>query len=388
MKKVYLDNAATTSIYDEVIDTMIQTMKNQFGNPSSIHSFGQDAKSVIETARRSIASLLNANPQEIIFTSCGTESNNLIIRSCVDHLGVKRIITSALEHKCVLETTLDMMTNKSIEVKILSNNAKGELNIEELEHLLKDEKPTLVSIMHANNEFGNINNIQTIGELCKQHNAYFHSDTVQTIGHYIIDFEKLPVDFASASAHKFHGPKGSGFAYIRKSSGLKAKITGGGQERNMRSGTENVYGICGMAKALEISYNSLEKDQKHLNGIKKYAIEKLQHTFSNIQFNGNSADLEKSLYTVLNIFLPFKNDLIGFQLDMKGIAVSQGSACSSGASKPSIALSKIRTDEELRSHSAVRLSFSHENTTDDIDALAVALQEISKNSENLQNALA
>jgi len=376
MKKIYLDHAATTFIYDEVIQAMTDAMKEQIGNPSSVHSFGQEAKASIENARKSIAKLINAHSSEIIFTSCGTESNNLIIRSSIDNLGIKRIVTSALEHKCVLETTLDMMMNKSIEVQILKNNEKGEFSLEELETLLKDEKPTLVSIMHANNELGNINDIISIGNICHKYNAYYHTDTVQTIGHYPINLNELPIDFASSSAHKFHGPKGAGFAYIKKQTKLKAKITGGGQERNLRSGTENVYGIIGMAKALELSYQNLEQDQNYISDLKQYTINQFKKHFPEVIFNGNSADLNKSLYTLLNVFLPFKNDMIGFQLDLKGIALSQGSACSSGATKPSIVLQKTKTNEELNQHSALRISFSHLNTKEEIDYLITSLLEI------------
>ena len=378
MEKIYLDNAATTPLSPEVIDEMIEVMKSNFGNPSSTHSFGQDAKILLEKVRREIADYLKVTPAEIIFTSCGTESNNMIIKSAVEHLGIQRIITSPLEHKCVAETVMEMKNRKGVEVVYLRPDSKGDIDLNKLEEVLKNsDKKTLVSLMHANNEVGNLLDIEKVGKMCKENNALFHSDTVQTIAHLDLDFSKIPVDFASCSAHKFHGPKGSGFAFVRKSSGLKGIITGGPQERSLRAGTENVTGIAGLGKALELSMTNLEKYSNHIQEIKNYAIEKISSELEGVKFNGRSAEKEGSLYTVLSLLLPFKNPLIGLQLDMKGIAVSQGSACSSGASKPSMVMMMLLNDDEMENGTPLRVSFSHLTTKSEIDKLVEALQEIS-----------
>ncbi|AKK73447.1 cysteine desulfurase family protein [Chryseobacterium gallinarum] len=378
MDKIYLDNAATTPLADEVIDAMVGTMKMNFGNPSSTHSFGQEAKILIENVRRQVADYLHVTPAEIIFTSCGTESNNMIIKSSVEHLGVERIISSPLEHKCVSESILDMKNRKGVEVNYIRPNEKGDIDLAKLEELLKaSDKKTLVSLMHANNEIGNIINLKKVAQLCKEHNAFFHSDTVQTMAHMNLDFSDIPVDFASCSAHKFHGPKGAGFAFIRKATGLKGIITGGPQERSLRAGTENVCGIVGLGKALELSLNHMEEYTQHMQDIKDYAIERLSAEIEGIKFNGRSAEKENSLYTVLSALLPYKNPLIGLQLDMKGIAISQGSACSSGASKPSMVMMMVLSEDEMDHCTPLRISFSHMTTKSDIDALVNALKEIS-----------
>lgn len=380
--KVYLDNVATTPVEEEVINAMVETLRLNYGNPSSTHSAGQEAKSLIEGVRRQIADYLKVQPGEIIFTSCGTESNNLIIKSAVTHLGVERIISSPMEHKCVAEAVRDAKTRKGCEVVYLRPNSQGDLSLEKLEEILKSsDKKTLVSLMHANNEIGNLLDIEKVGNICRKYNALFHSDTVQTIGHLNLDFSKINIDFASCSAHKFHGPKGIGFAYIKKSSRLKPIILGGGQERELRSGTENVAGIVGLGKALELCMNHLSDYASHMQDIKDYTISKLKATIPNIKFNGQSANSEKSLYTVLSVLLPFKNPLIGLQLDMKGVAISQGSACSSGAAKPSMVMMMILEDEELDNTTPLRISFSHHTTKEDIDYFVSALKEIA-NSQN------
>ncbi|MGX5686883.1 cysteine desulfurase family protein [Chryseobacterium cucumeris] len=378
MDKVYLDNAATTPLAEEVIDAMVGTMKMNFGNPSSTHSFGQEAKILIENVRRQVADYLHVTPAEIIFTSCGTESNNMIIKSSVEHLGVERIISSPLEHKCVSESILDMKSRKRVEVNYIRPNEKGDIDLAKLEELLKaSDKKTLVSLMHANNEIGNIINLKQVAQLCKQYQALFHSDTVQTMAHMNLDFSDIPVDFASCSAHKFHGPKGAGFAFIRKATGLKGIITGGPQERSLRAGTENVCGIVGLGKALELSLNHMEEYTHHMQSIKDYAIERLSAEIEGIKFNGRSAEKENSLYTVLSALLPYKNPLIGLQLDMKGIAISQGSACSSGASKPSMVMMMVLSEDEMDHCTPLRISFSHMTTKAEIDTLVNALKEIS-----------
>lgn len=381
MDKIYLDNAATTPLSEEVIDAMVSVMKVTYGNPSSTHSFGQEAKILIEKVRREVADYLHVTPAEIIFTSCGTESNNMIIKSCVDHLGVQRIITSPLEHKCVAETVLEMKNRRGVEVVYLRPDQKGDLDLAKLEELLKNsDKKTLVSLMHANNEIGNLLDINKVAHICKENNAFFHSDTVQSMAHMDLDFSKIPVDFASCSAHKFHGPKGSGFAFIRKSSGLKGIITGGPQERSLRAGTENVCGIVGLGKALELSLTNMSDYTAHIKEIKNYAIEKLVDEIEGVKFNGRSSE-DGSLYTVLSVLLPFKDPMIGLKLDMKGIAISQGSACSSGASKPSMVLMMILDEEEMNSSTPLRISFSHLTSKEDIDALVDALKVIASDSK-------
>lgn len=377
MKKVYLDNAASTPLLPEVIDVMVNCMKNSFGNPSSIHSFGQEAKGQIEEVRRSIAQYLKVTPGEIIFTSCGTESNNMIIKSSVYFLGVERIITSPLEHKCVAESVMEMKRKNNVELVLLKPDSKGDLDFSQLETLLKSsDKKTLVSLMHANNEVGNIIDIKKVGQICKDHNALFHCDTVQTVAHFNLDFSDIPVDFASSSAHKFHGPKGVGFAFIRKNSGLKPLIIGGGQERALRAGTENVPGIVGMGKAMDLCMQHLDEHAEYIQGIKDYCIEQLKSNIPGVRFNGRSAERDHSLYTVLSVLLPFKDPMIGFELDMKGIAISQGSACSSGAAKPSMVMMCLLNDEEMESCTPLRLSFSQLTTKEDIDQLITALEEI------------
>ncbi len=375
MEKIYLDNAATTPLDDDVIKEMFSAMKS-FGNPSSTHSFGQEAKILIENVRRKVAEYLHVTPAEIIFTSGGTESNNMIIKSTVRNLGVQRIITSPIEHKCVAETVLEMKNRKDVEVVYLRPDKKGDISLEDLkESLEKSDKKTLVSLMHANNEIGNLLEFQRVAEICKEHGALFHSDTVQTIAHMDLDFSEIPLDFASCSAHKFHGPKGSGFAFVRKSSGVKSLITGGPQERSLRAGTENVAGIVGLGKALDLAMTNLKEHSAQIKDIKKYAVEQLKAAIPGIKFNGHSAE-EGSLYTVLSVLLPFSDPLIGMKLDMKGIAVSQGSACSSGASSPSMVMMMILDDEELKKTTPLRVSFSHLTTRHEIDVLVKALHEI------------
>ncbi|MBS1572478.1 MAG: cysteine desulfurase [Bacteroidetes bacterium] len=376
MNKIYLDNAATTPLDPLVIDEMVNVLQFNFGNPSSTHSIGQDAKVLLEKVRREIAEYLKVTPAEIVFTSCGTESNNMILKSSVEHLGVERIITSPLEHKCVAESILDLKKRKGIEVVYIRPTKNGDLSLEELEkQLANSEKKTLVSLMHANNEIGNLLDLEKVADLCKKNNALFHSDTVQTIAHYDIDFSKIPLDFASCSAHKFHGPKGVGFAFVRKSSGLKGIITGGPQERSLRAGTENVCGIAGMGKALEISMKNLENFSQKIKETKKYAIQRLKEEIPGVKFNGRSVE-DGSLYTVLSVLLPYNNPMIGLQLDMKGIAISQGSACSSGAAKPSMVMMSILNEEEMENNTPLRISFSHFTEKKDIDTLVDALVEI------------
>jgi cysteine desulfurase len=374
MKKVYLDNASTTAIRAEVIQEMTKVMTEEYGNPSSTHSLGRAAKSILELSRKSIAKNLNATAQEIIFTSCGTEANNWILRSAVKDLQVKRIITSKIEHHAVLYTALVLEKEYDIQIDYVNVKPNGEIDITHLVELLSQEKKTLVSLMHVNNETGNILDLERIGRICKEHNTLFHSDTVQSIGKTTIDLQTIPVDFIVASAHKFHGPKGVGFAFIRKNSGLQPLFFGGEQEKGLRAGTEALHQIAGMAKALEISYTNLETEQKYIAELKSYLITQLKIEFPEFKINGNP----DGFYTVLNVLLPFaaaKTAMILFHLDMKGIAVSRGSACQSGSIKPSHVLAEMLSAEDLKKPS-LRISFSHFNTKEDIDLLIDALKSI------------
>ena len=386
MQRVYLDNAATTAIRPEVVDEMANVMKNVFGNPSSTHVFGREAKALIEMARKNIAQRLNVSPAEIYFTSCGTESNNTIIRSCVNDLDVTRIITSDMEHKCVQESIKDLEYRGKVEVIRINIQKNGDIDYTQLEELVKDQsKKTLVSLMHANNEIGNLTDVKRISKLCQENNTLFHTDTVQTVGHYDLDFQDLGMDFASCSAHKIHGPKGAGFLYAKKASHLKALIAGGGQERGMRSGTENVYGIVGLSKAFDLAIDELEAHVNHIKEIKQYTIDQLKAAIPGVSFNGLSDDLDKSLYALLSIKLPFHDALIGFELELAGIAVSQGSACSSGAAKVSLVMQTLYTEEEIDQMTPLRVSFSYETTKEDIDILVGTLKKIAEKHQ-LQNA--
>ena len=386
MQRIYLDNAATTAIRPEVVDEMANVMKNVFGNPSSTHVFGREAKALIEMSRKNIAQRLNVSPAEIYFTSCGTESNNTIIRSCVNDLDVTRIITTDMEHKCVQESVKTEEYKGNVEVIRLNILKDGNIDYTQLEELLKDQsKKTLVSLMHANNEIGNLTDVKHISKICQENNALFHTDTVQTVGHYELDFQDLGMDFASCSAHKIHGPKGAGFLYAKKASHIKPLIAGGGQERGMRSGTENVYGIVGLSKSLDLALDELDTHVNHIKEIKQYTIDQLKEAIPGVAFNGLSEDLDKSLYALLSIKLPFHDTLIGFELELAGIAVSQGSACSSGAAKVSLVMQTLYTEEEIDQMTPLRVSFSHETTKEDIDVLISTLKKIAKKHQ-LQNA--
>ncbi|MFV0174093.1 cysteine desulfurase [Empedobacter falsenii] len=386
MQRVYLDNAATTAIRPEVVDEMAHVMKNIFGNPSSTHVFGREAKALIEMSRKNIAQRLNVSPAEIYFTSCGTESNNTIIRSCINDLGVTRIITSDMEHKCVQESVKDVENRANIEVVKLNILKDGNIDYAQLEEVLKDQsKKTLVSLMHANNEIGNLTDVKAISKMCQENNTLFHTDTVQTVGHYDLDFQDLGMDFASCSAHKIHGPKGAGFLYAKKASHIKPLIAGGGQERGLRSGTENVYGIVGLSKSLDLALDELEAHVKHIKEIKQYTIDQLKKAIPGVAFNGLSEDLDKSLYALLSIKLPFHDTLIGFELELAGIAVSQGSACSSGAAKVSLVMQTLYTEEEIDQMTPLRVSYSYETTKEEIDILIGTLKKIAEKHQ-LQNA--
>jgi cysteine desulfurase len=377
MKTVYLDNASTTAVRPEVIAEMAAVMANIYGNPSSTHSIGRAAKGVLETSRKTIASLLKAEAREIIFTSSATEANNWIIRSAVKDLKIERIITSRIEHHAVLHTVEAVQDEFGTQIDYVNLLPTVEVDINHLVKLLSDSKPTLVSLMHVNNETGTMLDLVAVGNICHQHNALFHSDTVQSIGKFNFDLQSLLVDFLVASAHKFHGPKGAGFAYVRKNIMLKPMLHGGEQEKGLRAGTEAIHQIAGMAKALQVSYNVLAEEKQHVISLKNYLLQQLDIHFAGYSINGKG-ETNALFYNLVNALLPMdesKTSMILFHLDMKGIAVSRGSACQSGSIKPSHVLKEILSDEDVKKPS-LRISFSHYNTKEDIDLLIEALKSI------------
>ncbi len=364
--RVYLDNAATTPLDPEVFEAMKPFLLEDFGNPSSTHAHGRKVRAAIESSRKKVAELINCTPGEVIFTSGGTEADNTLISSSVSTYGLKHIISSPIEHHAVIHTieTLDKSGLATLHMVKLDEN--GHIDMTHLEELLEAYPDALVSLMHANNELGNLLDLGQVGDLCKKYNAFFHSDTVQTIGHYKHDMKQLHVCGMTAGAHKFHGPKGVGFMYIRKDRKIHPILHGGAQERNMRGGTENVYGIIGLTKALEIAYRDMAEHEKYVRELKSRMIGKLQTAIPGIKFNGDSANPERSLYTVLNVSLPEsdENEMLLFNLDMQGISASGGSACSSGASKGSHVLGALYPESR---RGAIRFSFSKYNTTSEID---------------------
>ena len=374
MKKVYLDNASTTQLRPEVILEMTKVLTDDFGNPSSTHGFGRNAKNILELSRKSIAKCLNVSAQEIIFTSCGTEANNWVLRSAVRDLKVERIILSKIEHHAVLHTVEALQKEFNMQVDYVSVKPNGEIDLTHLVNLLSQDIKTLVSLMHVNNEIGTVLDLNKVGRICEQYNALFHSDMVQSVGKLEIDLEAIPIDFMAASAHKFHGPIGVGFVFIKKNAGLQPLFYGGEQEKGLRPGTEAVHQIAGMTKALEVSYANLEAEKKHIQELKNYLINQLEIEFPAFEINGT----RDGIYTILNILLPFsdaKTAMILFHLDIKGIAVSRGSACQSGSIKPSHVLAEMLSNEDLKKPS-LRISFSHFNIKEDIDLLINALKSI------------
>ena len=370
MRKVYFDSAATTQVRKEVIEKMTQVMSECYGNPSSTHAFGRAAKTLIEQARKDVAKHLNVSAGEIIFTSGGTEADNLAICSSVKDLGVTRIITSRIEHHAVLHTVQEMQDKHNVTVDYVNLKDCGSIDSSHLEELLGNStEKTLVSLMHINNEVGNMLDIKAVAKLCKSHNALFHCDTVQSVGHFKLDFSEIPVDFTAVSAHKFHGPKGVGFAFIRKNSGLKPMIVGGSQERGIRAGTESVHNIVGLSEALNISYANLEEEKAYIKSLKQYFKDQLQEHIPEASLNGGCSDNDNSTYTLLNVCLPIAEEkavLLLFQLDLNGIACSKGSACQSGSGQASHVLQAILEDDKLKRPS-VRFSFSKYNTKEEID---------------------
>jgi cysteine desulfurase len=370
--RIYFDNAATTPMSPEVIEVMTHCMQQEFGNPSSTHSEGRKARALIELSRKSIAKYLHASIGEIFFTSGGTESNNMAIKCAVRDLDVRRIITTNIEHHCVLHTVESMEKYMNVDVVYLEVDKEGKIDLSELESVLQESTvKTLVSIMHANNEIGTLNDIATIGNICHSNGALFHSDTVQTVGHYPVHADELNIDFFSGAAHKFHGPKGIGLLYINSRNAIKPFIDGGAQERNMRGGTENIYGIVGMARALEDAYEHLDERIGYISELRSYLKESLLEWQPEICMNGE----ENGLYTVLNVAFPpnQKSEMLLTLLDIHGISVSGGSACSSGSDKGSHVIGAIGRDPSWKS---VRFSFSHFNTKSEIDQVMEKLKTI------------
>ncbi len=378
MKQVYLDNAATTQLRPEVVSRMTEVLSEIHGNPSSTHSYGRSAKSLVETARKNIAKQLNVTAAEIIFTSGGTEADNLAIHSCVRDLKVERIITTGIEHHAVVYIVDYCRDIYGIQVDHVDLKECGTPDYHHLEKLLQEsDKKTLVSLMHINNEIGNRLDIDRVGNLCKKYKALFHSDCVQSIGHYEMDLSTLPVDFTAVSAHKFHGPKGVGFAFLRKGTGLKPLILGGSQERGIRAGTESVHNIVGMDLAMQMAYENLEKDRAYVKELKEYFKSSLEAKIDGVKFNGKCGDSENSTYTLLNVCLPCPADkaaMLLFTLDLKGVACSKGSACQSGSQKGSHVLSQILNEDDLNKPS-LRFSFSIYNTKEELDYVVDVLKE-------------
>ena len=373
--RIYLDNAATTAMDPEVFEAMKPYFMEQYGNPSSIHTHGRQAKAAIERSRRQIAGYLNAAPSEIFFTSGGTEADNTALRCSVDTMKIKHAITSKIEHHAVLHS-LELLEKKGkIKLSFVPLDEKGHIEMDYLESWLKEHPKALVSLMHANNEIGNLNDIEKIGEMCAETGAIFHSDTVQAVGHYRHDLQNLKLHCMVGSAHKFHGPKGTGFLYINSDHQIDPFIHGGSQERNMRGGTENVAGIVGLAKAFELAYKNMDEHRKHIEGLKQHMINRIKEGIEGVVFNGDSANLERSLYTVLNVCLPpsDENEMLHFSLDINKVSASGGSACSSGSQVGSHVLTALERDPR---RGAVRFSFSKFNTIEEIDFAVDRLAEI------------
>lgn len=382
MQRIYLDNAATTPLDQAVIAEMTNVMQNFYGNPSAIHAVGREVRTLVEKARKTVANLLNAAPSEIFFTSGGTEADNMAIRCGIAAYGIKHAITSKIEHHAV-EQTLERMLKDGVidKLSFVEVDNKGNINYAHLEELLKNNERSFVSLMHANNELGTLTDMDRIGDICEQYNGIYHADTVQTMGHYAHDVSKLKAHFIVCAAHKLHGPKGVGFLYVKNTVKIPPMIYGGAQERNMRGGTENVYGIVGLAKALEIAYAEMEQHQQYIQGLKDYLKNKLVAEIPDVAFNGET-DVDKSLYTVLNVSFPEMDmaDMLLFNLDIHGICASGGSACSSGSNIGSHVLQGIQADPNRPS---VRFSFSKYTTTDELDYVVEKVKQVVKQNINV-----
>ena len=378
MDKIYFDNAATTQIDLKVIEQMQSVMSDNFGNPNSTHSYGRSSRTLIEKTRKTIANQFNASTSEIYFTSCGTESDNMVLISAVRDLNVKTIITSKVEHKAVLNVVKYLEKIESIDLKYVNVSNDGLIDYDHLETLLKKcNNKCLVSLMHINNEIGTKLDLNLVGNLCKDNNALFHSDTVQSIGKYDFDLSKLNIDFIVGSAHKFHGPKGIGFVYINKNLKLNPFVIGGDQERGMRAGTESVHNISGMELAFVNSYTNIQENNNHISSLKSTFIKKIKKDIPKIKFNGSCDDDLLSSFSILNICLPIPKEkavLLDFNLDMKGIACSRGSACQSGSITGSHVLNSILSDEDLNKPS-LRFSFSKHNNNQEVEKVINVLKE-------------
>lgn len=374
MNRIYFDNAATTSLDAEVLDAMMPYLTEKFGNPSSIYSYGRESRMAIENARKSVAKILNAKPAEIFFTSGGTESSNTAITAAVRDLGCKIIITSPIEHHATLHTIENLCCKEQVELKYVNLLPNGHIDLSHLEHLLSESKEKcLVTLMHANNEIGNLLDIHSVGELCKKHDAIFHSDTVQTVGHFPFDLRNTTVHFITGAAHKFHGPKGVGILYINENIKIKPFVHGGGQERNMRAGTENLYGIVGFAKALEIAAANYEQDCTNIKKLRNYMMDELKKKIPSVIFNGDP--LGKSLYTVLSASFPKseKSEMLLFNLDIHNICASGGSACTSGADAGSHVIKSLNVNLDAVT---VRFSFSKYNTEEEVNFVVETLKDL------------
>lgn len=373
MIKVFFDNAATTPMAPEVIDVMTDIMKNHYGNPSSQHSFGRATRSIIETSRKKIANFLNTSPGNIFFTSGGTEADNMAIKCGIKDHNITHAITSKLSHHAVLHPLEELEKSGVIKLSYVEVNEKGQVSLSNLKELLESHPRTFVSILHANNEIGTIQDITAIGDICKEHNAIFHSDTVQTMAHYRYDLQKINVDFIAASAHKFHGPKGIGFVYISDNIKISPLLSGGSQERNMRAGTENLIGIAAISHAMEMAYEKMEEETEYIKGIKSHMIAELKKHIPQVKFNGMCDDIDNSLHTVLSCSFPETPmaEMLLFNLDIKGIACSGGSACTSGSNKGSHVIQEINPNSKRPS---VRFSFSKYNTIEEVDYVVDVLK--------------
>jgi cysteine desulfurase len=375
MERIYLDNAATTPLDPEVIAEMVNVMQKYYGNPSSIHAQGREVRTLIEKARKTVAGLLNATPAEIFFTSGGTEADNTAIRSGIAAFNIRHAITSKIEHHAVAHTLNMLLQQGAIDkLSFVNVDAKGNIDYEHLEELLKNNERSFVSLMHANNEIGTLTDIERVGDICETYNAIYHCDTVQTMGHYKHDVRKLKAHFIVCAAHKLHGPKGVGFLYVNHAIKISPMISGGAQERNMRGGTENVYGIVGLAKALQMAYAEMEQHHSHIQELKTYLKDKLSSEVSDLFFNGET-DPDKSLYTVLNVSFPAMDmsDMLLFNLDISGVSASGGSACSSGSNIGSHVLTGIAADP---SRPSIRFSFSKYNTREELDFVVDKVKQI------------
>ena len=378
MQKIYLDNAATTPLDPEVVEVMCGHLRDNFGNPSSTHEFGRKARAALERARKNIAAHFKCSPSQVIFTSGGSEADNLVLKNAVSNWGIRRLISSRIEHHAVLHSLEALARENGIETEYVRLNEFGDVDLGHLEELLAaTDKPSLVSLMLVNNEIGNVLDAAEVSRICQKHNALFHSDTVQGIGHLDFDLQRIPIDFVAASAHKFHGPKGVGFAIVKKGMSFEPLIHGGEQEMGTRAGTENTHSIAGMDKALDMALENFEEDRSYVGGLKAYFVEQLKEKIEGVRFNGRSSDPEKSAFHILSVRFPKNVPMLLFNLDLKGIAASGGSACQSGSNKGSHVLSEI-LDETEAAKTSVRFSFSRQNTREEIDQVITALVDLIK----------